>query len=264
MENTAIKRSESWDFTYLHHTPKIATMWLYEYIAVQAYKVINCCKAGCLVLERSKLLRCCKAVFIVKIRKSFHDWLQCLFSSKWLSSCPVNPCSLSCPQCLQEPNLTQPNPLYCISTLVSPMPIHLFLSVHHPKLCTTPNSNPPLKVFRDKHQFEQLLSQAHFLKYLTSSAAVRGQRPASLRAVKPIRVRAVSSLGFILRSLRMSSSNSSPSPGRQPVRTHTSFSSLKCTAKYDPWLHILAANLSPNSWIGAVNLSAWNATCNYN
>jgi hypothetical protein len=110
----------------------------------------------------------------------------------------------------------------------------------------------------------QLLSQAHFLKYLTSSAAVRGQRPASLRAVKPIRVRAVSSFGFNLRSLRMSSSNSSPSPGRQPVRTHTSFSSLKCTAKYDPWLHILAANLSPNSWIGAVNLSAWNATCNYN
>jgi hypothetical protein len=100
-----------------------------------------------------------------------------------------------------------------------------------------------------------------FYWYLTSSAAVRGQRPASLRCVKPILVRAVRSLGFLLRSIRISSSNSLPSPGRQPVRTHTSFSSLKCTAKYEPWLHIRAASLLPNSWMGAVNLSAWNATC---
>jgi hypothetical protein len=114
--------------------------------------------------------------------------------------------------------------------------------------------------FQDKH-WQVLNCTQFFYRYLTSSAAVRGQRPASLRCVKPILVRAVRSLGFLLRSIRISSSNSLPSLGRQPVRTHTSFSSLKCTAKYEPWLHIRAASLSPNSWMGAVNLSAWNATC---
>lgn len=98
--------------------------------------------------------------------------------------------------------------------------------------------------------------------YLATSKPVSGQRPANLRRVKPIfSPRAVRSRGLDLRTKRICSSNSSPSPGRHPVRTQTSFSSRRWSARYGPWLHIRFASLSPSAWIGAANLKAWNATC---
>lgn len=77
-------------------------------------------------------------------------------------------------------------------------------------------------------------------------------------------VREVKNWGFEARSFAITISDCGPRPEWQPVLTHTSFSSLRCRAKYGPSSFILFTNLFASSSIHGWNLKASKATYIYN